>query len=723
MTRSADEATPAPPQPPKEEEAGKGVAGAGTTDTTKLVRFDPAPTGPTKAHHSYARRASVASRFSVAPPPYAQLLLQRPEPAAARSKEWRNLRGAILPLRTDMRHDAQSADSSAPDRSHLLAARFLSWVAKPTGPGNGPSCGAAPQSDPSSGASADPATYPVKDELLSMKGGGQSLINSQSSAGRAFVNIALNDVSFHVKKSQVLKDLNVVLRQGELVALMGESGSGKTTMLNVLGGRATYGKVSGEMTLNGEQFEPALLNNIGYVPQANLFFKHLSVYENLMTAADLKLGRLVSRAEKRELVEAVLILLGLSHVRHFLCDKNLGSERLSGGQLRRVSIGLELVAQPVILLLDEPTSSLDAVNTRLVVDALKGLAQSGMLVVASLHQPRFSVYNTLDKVIVMRRGEIIYGGSRELVVPYVETLGFELPLEANPADILIEIAFGFVTSIASPPVAAEELGEIWRDHARVGSARLASAGGKLDADVSLALMRSQATGTGPYKPDELASFAAFCEWYDANGFSRVMRPEMRARVWEAASAEAERIAREADKDSKTNSPLGMLGDAARAATRRRGAAPSSQNERRTSTWFGGWREKTRTRPRKREEDNSVPWSVIHDVVLRWPVEHDDGPGWCSHFVTCMRRYALKLLRTRKRSHLALFLVVSLGGFCGVLYNASMENAELLPICYLLTVSLFACTVASSTIGTFGGVDQRDIFAHEVAGYSRSRASR
>lgn len=108
---------------------------------------------------------------------------------------------------------------------------------------------------------------------------------------------------------------------------------------------------------------------------------------NLAYAAKVRLDRHVPAQRRIQLVEMALELLGLNECRHFVCDPSIG-ERLSGGQIRRIGIGIELVCDPPILLLDEPTSALDAVNTRLVVGALKELSDRGVLVVASLHQPR-----------------------------------------------------------------------------------------------------------------------------------------------------------------------------------------------------------------------------------------------------------------------------------------------------------------------------------------------
>ena len=122
-----------------------------------------------------------------------------------------------------------------------------------------------------------------------------------------------------------------MLLHGELVALLGESGSGKTTLLNVLGGRANYGWTSGKILLNSRPYQPSSIRHkIGYVPQAHLVFKELTVYENLLYAARLRLVGRLGDKERKQLVDDAIDLLGLKECQHFVCDPAIG-ERLSGG--------------------------------------------------------------------------------------------------------------------------------------------------------------------------------------------------------------------------------------------------------------------------------------------------------------------------------------------------------------------------------------------------------
>lgn len=328
-------------------------------------------------------------------------------------------------------------------RASLMGGRL---VGKSAPLSEGSACSSPPKIPPLSlpKEAPNPATTPAgaTSNNLFVQALEAGLGTSVQLKGRTLTKLELSGLDFHIGKAQVLTNVNTILQQGELVALMGESGSGKTTLLNVLGGRANYGSISGEMKLNNRPFEPqTFLHLLGYVPQAHLVYKELTVYENLAYAAKLRLHRGVTAKERAQLVEISLELLGLQQCRHFVCDPSIG-QRLSGGQMRRVGIGIELVCDPPIMLLDEPTSALDAVNTRLVVAALKNLTRRGVLVCASLHQPRHAVYEMIDRLLLLRKGELIYGGLRSESLRYFKQLGFSL-VGANPADFFIEVAFGF----------------------------------------------------------------------------------------------------------------------------------------------------------------------------------------------------------------------------------------------------------------------------------------
>ena len=280
------------------------------------------------------------------------------------------------------------------------------------------------------------------------------------------VRLEWRHLSFDIKASKVLSNLSGHVMHGEMTALMGESGSGKSTLLNVLGGRAGYGTPSGSIELNGEPYHPERLQHmIGFVLQSyDNLFGELTVFECLMLSAQLRAPRTESLASISHRVATMLELLGLHDVAHFVLDKDVGVGRLSGGQMRRVGIGVELAADPSILLLDEPTSALDAVNTHLVVGLMRSLADSGMMLIASIHQPRFAAYQMFDRLLLLRQGELVYSGSAgERATEYFGGLGFHVPSHVNPADYFIEVCFGLQESSNKPPTEVDELAALWRD--------------------------------------------------------------------------------------------------------------------------------------------------------------------------------------------------------------------------------------------------------------------
>lgn len=177
------------------------------------------------------------------------------------------------------------------------------------------------------------------------------LLPTKEVRGQCFINISLRGLDFYIGNARVLKSLYCDCFQGQLVALMGESGSGKSTLLNVLGGRSNYGDIrvtqsrysaaeesdgTCAMFLNEAPYHPRRHKAIiGFVPQAHIIFKELTVFENLWYASEMRADRSMNGHTRMRLVEMALDLLGLRECRHFVCDPSLG-ERLSGGQMRRI---------------------------------------------------------------------------------------------------------------------------------------------------------------------------------------------------------------------------------------------------------------------------------------------------------------------------------------------------------------------------------------------------
>eukprot|EP00210_Caulerpa_lentillifera_P009660 g9216.t1 len=241
---------------------------------------------------------------------------------------------------------------------------------------------------------------------------------------------------------QVLYGVNGCAQAGEMTALMGPSGSGKTTLLSILGNRApktmTY---TGTVTYNGIPVNKAIRRLVGYVLQDDLLYPNLTVYETLYYAALLRLPKSMTKAEKLERVEAVILALGLDKCRHTLIG---GEDRrgVSGGERKRVSIGHELLTNPSVLILDEPTSGLDSTIAMRLVSTLRVLADGGRVVLMTIHQPSSRIFQQLSRVILLSEGHVMYSGMAKDSAGWFEQQGFPIPAHINVADYLLDLANG-----------------------------------------------------------------------------------------------------------------------------------------------------------------------------------------------------------------------------------------------------------------------------------------
>ena len=169
------------------------------------------------------------------------------------------------------------------------------------------------------------------------------------------------------------------------------AGAGKTTLIEIIAGRSKIGRTTGNVTFPGHPNRPL----IGFVPQQDVLPPTLTVYEALLFAARLRLPECIPESEKIARVDEIIEKLGLSHVR----DVRIGDGEkrgISGGEMRRVSIGVELVAMPQVLILDEPTSGLDSVSAAKVASVLHELAHDPderSWVIATIHQPRYVTFS------------------------------------------------------------------------------------------------------------------------------------------------------------------------------------------------------------------------------------------------------------------------------------------------------------------------------------------
>ncbi|KAI1118600.1 hypothetical protein F5Y14DRAFT_220152 [Nemania sp. NC0429] len=238
----------------------------------------------------------------------------------------------------------------------------------------------------------------------------------------------------------ILQNVTGSIERGSLTAVMGGSGAGKSTLVNVLMGKLT--NTGGSVAVNNI---PGKLKRykklIGYVPQDDIVLPELTVYENILHSARIRLSRTWASADIKAHVDSVIDCLELSHVRNSLVG-SVGKPVISGGQRKRVSIGMELAAAPMAIFLDEPTSGLDATSATSIMRTLKAIARLGISVIVIIHQPRMEIFEMLDDLILLANGQVIYEGSEDGVKEYFQDEGFRFPEHANNGDVITDIITG-----------------------------------------------------------------------------------------------------------------------------------------------------------------------------------------------------------------------------------------------------------------------------------------
>ncbi|RZC34403.1 ABC tran, AAA 21, and/or SbcCD C domain containing protein, partial [Asbolus verrucosus] len=165
-----------------------------------------------------------------------------------------------------------------------------------------------------------------------------------------------------------------------------------------------------------------------YILQDDQLAPLFTVKEIMTMAANLKLGHSVSLKTKTLLIDDVLDTLSLTSTKDTRC------QRLSGGQKKRLSIALELIDNPPIMFLDEPTTGLDSSSSAQCISMLKDLARGGRTIICTIHQPSATLYEMFDHVYVMAEGKCIYQGASLNTVTYLSSIGFNCPQYHNPAD-------------------------------------------------------------------------------------------------------------------------------------------------------------------------------------------------------------------------------------------------------------------------------------------------
>ncbi|KAI3463986.1 hypothetical protein Pfo_020649 [Paulownia fortunei] len=235
---------------------------------------------------------------------------------------------------------------------------------------------------------------------------------------------------------------------------MGPSGAGKSTFLDGLAGRIASGSLMGRVSLDGVDVNPSLIKRTSaYIMQEDRLFPMLTVYETLMFAADFRLGS-ISRADKRQRVEKLVEQLGLSSSRNtYIGDE--GTRGVSGGERRRVSIGVDIIHGPSLLFLDEPTSGLDSTSAHSVIEKVHDIARSGSTVILTIHQPSSRIQLLLDHLIILARGQLMYQGSPKDVALHLGRMGRKIPKVENAMEYFIDVVQEYDQSELGVEVLAE----------------------------------------------------------------------------------------------------------------------------------------------------------------------------------------------------------------------------------------------------------------------------
>ncbi|KAI7757882.1 hypothetical protein M8C21_029195 [Ambrosia artemisiifolia] len=274
-------------------------------------------------------------------------------------------------------------------------------------------------------------------------------------------SITFDDVKYSVDMPQEMRDLqgtsedkllllkgvSGAFRPGVLTALMGVSGAGKTTLMDVLAGRKTGGYIEGDIRISGYPKKQETFARIsGYCEQNDIHSPHVTVYESLIYSAWLRLASDVDENTRKMFVDEVMDLVELNPLRNALVGLP-GVNGLSTEQRKRLTIAVELVANPSIIFMDEPTSGLDARAAAIVMRTVRNTVDTGRTVVCTIHQPSIDIFEAFDELFLMKRGgEEIYVGpvgrnSCELIKYFEDIDGVNRIKDGyNPATWMLEVS-------------------------------------------------------------------------------------------------------------------------------------------------------------------------------------------------------------------------------------------------------------------------------------------
>ncbi len=253
-------------------------------------------------------------------------------------------------------------------------------------------------------------------------------------------DIEWNAINFKVGNKVILDNVWGKVNAGQVCAIMGPSGSGKSSLLNVLAGRSAptiTNKISGNIMVDGKPINPVdYRKNIAYVMQDDALMATSTPREALQFSAALRLPKGTSLKFINELVETTLSELGLSECADVLIGGAL-IKGISGGQRKRTSVGVEIITKPSLLFLDEPTSGLDSFSAFNCINLLKKLADHNATVLCTIHQPSSEVFFLFDTCMFLKDGLVCYHGPVKGITEYFSAKGNALALTHSSLNYLL----------------------------------------------------------------------------------------------------------------------------------------------------------------------------------------------------------------------------------------------------------------------------------------------
>lgn len=241
-------------------------------------------------------------------------------------------------------------------------------------------------------------------------------------------------------EKEILSDINGIMKPG-LNAILGPTGGGKSSLLDVLAARKDPRGLSGDVLINGAPQPANFKCSSGYVVQDDVVMGTLTVRENLQFSAALRLPTTMKNDEKNERINTIIKELGLSKV----ADSKVGTQftrGISGGERKRTSIGMELITDPSILFLDEPTTGLDSSTANAVLLLLKRMSKQGRTIIFSIHQPRYSIFKLFDSLTLLASGKLLFHGPAQKALEYFASAGYHCEPYNNPADFFLDVING-----------------------------------------------------------------------------------------------------------------------------------------------------------------------------------------------------------------------------------------------------------------------------------------